>query len=83
MSSLKRRIAQVTLLATASTLPVIASAGSASAVGADLGPLVERVAKTAVPLVANTLNGLQGRHGAAPLSNAIGQSGGMASPGGL
>ncbi|MCQ4046526.1 hypothetical protein ACFOSC_30485 [Streptantibioticus rubrisoli] len=83
MSSLKRRIAQVTLVATASTLPMIVSAGSANAVGADLGPLVEKVAKTTVPLVANTLNRLQGQQGPAPLSGAFGQSGGTASPGGL
>ncbi|GAA1920954.1 hypothetical protein [Streptantibioticus ferralitis] len=78
--SLKRRIAQVTLLATASTLPVIATAGSASAVGADIGPLVEHAAKTAVPLATGTLNGLQG-HGPAPLHSALGQ-GAMATPGG-
>jgi hypothetical protein len=83
MSSLKRRIAQVTLVATASTLPMVFSAGSANAVGADLGPLVEKAAKTAVPLVTGTLNRLQGQQGPAPLSNAFGQGGGTASPGGL
>ncbi|MEU1624352.1 hypothetical protein ABZ746_03205 [Streptomyces sp. NPDC020096] len=78
--SLKRRIAQVTLLATASTLPVIATAGSANAVGANIGPLVEHAAKTAVPLVTGTLNSLQG-HGPSPLRSALGQST-MAAPGG-